>query len=66
LKPPIDVFNNQNPVKSALPPKLPDTLGELLAEYKLQMYLPKLEGEGLDVATFLELCDNDLKDLGLK
>ncbi|XP_066918575.1 ankyrin repeat and SAM domain-containing protein 3-like [Clytia hemisphaerica] len=64
LKPPIDVFN-QNPPISALPPKLPDTLGELLAEYNLQMYLPKLEGEGLDVATFLELCDNDLKELGI-
>uniref|UniRef100_A0A7M5WMG4 C2H2-type domain-containing protein n=1 Tax=Clytia hemisphaerica TaxID=252671 RepID=A0A7M5WMG4_9CNID len=60
----IDAFN-QNPPISPLPPKLPDTLGELLAEYNLQMYLPKLEGEALDVATFLELCDNDLKELGI-
>lgn len=41
LKPPVDVFNqNPNPpppVSSPLPPKLPDTLDELLAEYNLQV-----------------------------
>lgn len=64
LKPPIDVFS-QNPPISQIPPKLPDTLCELLTEYNLQVYLPKFESEGLDVTTFLELCDDDLKELGV-
>ena len=65
LKPPKDVFQ-QHPQTYQLPPKLPDTLGELLAEYNLQMYLPNFENEGIEISTFLEMVDSDLKKIGIE
>lgn len=66
LKPPKDVFQQQPHHQYQLPPKLPDTLHEVLTEYNLHDHLPKFENEGLDVATFLELSDSDLKEIGIE
>ena len=45
---------------------VPDTLRELLEEYNLESHLVKFENQAIDVTSFLELTDSDLKELGVE
>ena len=43
-----------------------ETLRELLEEFKLEAHLEKFESQGIDLTTFLELTDAELKEIGIE
>ncbi|XP_057302256.1 ankyrin repeat and SAM domain-containing protein 3-like isoform X2 [Hydractinia symbiolongicarpus] len=60
---PKNVFTTQRSL-DFLPP--PESLKELLEEFKLESYIPRFEQQGIDLTAFLELTDVDLKDMGVE
>lgn len=60
---PKNVFTTQRSL-DFLPP--PESLKELLEEFKLESYIPRFEQQGIDLTAFLELTDGDLKDMGVE
>ena len=61
--PPVNVFSTQNSEENVT---LPTTFKEVLEKYNLEAHLPKFESQGIDLTSFLELTDTNLKELGVE
>ena len=61
--PPANVFSSQSSEDLS---DFPITVKGILEKDKLEGYLPKFESQGIDLTSFLELNETDLKELGVE